>query len=46
MYNTEKKEESDESEIEVMYADRGDVLVTQRVLNVEVLKTADDSTWL
>lgn len=46
VYNTEEKAESDESEIEVVYADLGDVLITQRVLNIEVSKTVDDSSWL
>nr|GEY01488.1 hypothetical protein [Tanacetum cinerariifolium] len=41
LYDTE-----DEVETEVVYPDRGELLVTRRLLNVDVLDQDDDTTWL
>nr|GEY17885.1 reverse transcriptase domain-containing protein [Tanacetum cinerariifolium] len=40
-YDTE-----DEVEIEVVYPNRGELLVTRRLLNIAVLDQDDDTTWL
>ncbi|GJW17140.1 reverse transcriptase domain-containing protein [Tanacetum coccineum] len=36
----------DEAETEVVYPDRGELLVTRRLLNTAVLDQDDDTTWL
>ncbi|GKD59438.1 hypothetical protein Tco_1296947, partial [Tanacetum coccineum] len=41
LYDTE-----DEAETEVVYPDRGELLVTRRLLNTAVLDQDDDTTWL
>nr|GEY48792.1 hypothetical protein [Tanacetum cinerariifolium] len=41
LYDTE-----DEVETEVVYPDRGELLVTRRLLNIAVLDQDDDTTWL
>nr|GFB47675.1 reverse transcriptase domain-containing protein [Tanacetum cinerariifolium] len=38
--------ESDEPSDELVYLDRGEALVIQRVLNVDVSKSDDDNSWL
>nr|GEU83726.1 RNA-directed DNA polymerase [Tanacetum cinerariifolium] len=46
IYDTDEEPELDESGDELVYPDRGEVLVIQRVLNVVVLKSVDDNSWL
>ncbi|GKG21804.1 hypothetical protein Tco_0384399, partial [Tanacetum coccineum] len=41
LYDTE-----DEAKTEVVYPDRGELLVTRRLLNTAVLDQDDDTTWL
>lgn len=47
VYDSANDEEgTSDGEVEVAYADHGDTLITQRVLNVAVSQTVDDSSWL
>lgn len=46
VYRTEDEKESDRDETEVVYVDHGELLIAQRVLNVDVSKTIDDNSWL
>ncbi|GJU62753.1 reverse transcriptase domain-containing protein [Tanacetum coccineum] len=46
IYDTDAEHELDEPGDELVYLDRGEVLVIQRVLNVAVSKSVDDNLWL
>ena len=46
VYDTENDDDMVKENEELVYADQGESLVTQRVLNVDVVKTGDDSSWL
>ncbi|GJS01617.1 reverse transcriptase domain-containing protein [Tanacetum coccineum] len=46
VYDTENDDEMVKETEELVYADQGEALVTQRVLNVDMVKTGDDSSWL
>ncbi|GJW38856.1 reverse transcriptase domain-containing protein [Tanacetum coccineum] len=46
IYDTDAEPEIDEPGDELVYPDRGEVLVIQRVLNVAVSKSIDDNSWL
>ncbi|GJR39201.1 reverse transcriptase domain-containing protein [Tanacetum coccineum] len=46
IYDTKAEPEVDESGDELVYPDRGEELVIQRVLNVAVSKSVDDTSWL
>ncbi|KAL4577181.1 hypothetical protein LXL04_013285 [Taraxacum kok-saghyz] len=46
VYDTDHDAESVEEEGEVIYADQGEALVVQRVLNTNATKTVDDESWL
>ncbi|GJS77105.1 reverse transcriptase domain-containing protein [Tanacetum coccineum] len=46
IYNTKAEPELDEPGDELVYPDREEVLVIQRVLNVAVSKPVDDNSWL
>ena len=43
IYDTEDEKENDGDETEVVYVDHGELLIAQRVLNVDVSKTIDDN---
>ncbi|PWA37494.1 reverse transcriptase domain-containing protein [Artemisia annua] len=45
-YDTDIEPELDEPGDELVYPDRGEALVIQRVLNVAVSKSVDDNSWL
>ncbi|GJY16226.1 reverse transcriptase domain-containing protein [Tanacetum coccineum] len=46
IYDTDAAPELDEPGDELVYPDRGEALVIQRVLNVAVSKSVDDNSWL
>ncbi|GKF32302.1 hypothetical protein Tco_0102100 [Tanacetum coccineum] len=46
VYDTENEDDMVKETDELVYADQGEALVTQRVLNADVVKTGDDSSWL
>ncbi|GKC44869.1 reverse transcriptase domain-containing protein [Tanacetum coccineum] len=46
IYDTDAEPELDEPGDELVYPDRGEVLVIQRVLNVAISKSVDDNSWL
>ncbi|GJR56225.1 RNA-directed DNA polymerase [Tanacetum coccineum] len=46
IYDTDAEPELDEPGDELVYPDRGEALVIQRVLNVAVSKSVDDNSWL
>ncbi|GKA51450.1 reverse transcriptase domain-containing protein [Tanacetum coccineum] len=46
IYDTNAEPELDEPSDELVYPDRGEALVIQRVLNVTVSKLVDDNSWL
>nr|GEZ87138.1 RNA-directed DNA polymerase [Tanacetum cinerariifolium] len=46
VYDTENDEDVVQDINELVYADQGEALVTQRVLNVAVTDTGDDTSWL
>ncbi|GJR41321.1 reverse transcriptase domain-containing protein [Tanacetum coccineum] len=46
IYDTDATPELDEPGDELVYPDRGEALVIQRVLNVAVSKSVDDYSWL
>nr|GFA13834.1 reverse transcriptase domain-containing protein [Tanacetum cinerariifolium] len=46
VYDTEYDDEVVTETAELVYADQGEALVTQRDLNVDMVKTGDDSSWL
>ncbi|GJU02791.1 RNA-directed DNA polymerase [Tanacetum coccineum] len=46
IYDTDAEPEVDEPGDELVYPDRGEALVIQRVLNVVVSKYVDDNSWL
>nr|GEX57891.1 hypothetical protein [Tanacetum cinerariifolium] len=46
IYNTEAELDLDEPGDELVYPDREEALVIQRVLNVAVLKSVEDNSWL
>ncbi|GJY43103.1 RNA-directed DNA polymerase [Tanacetum coccineum] len=46
IYDTDAEPEVDEPGDELVYPDRGEALVIQRVLNVAVSKSVDDNSWL
>ncbi|GJS16697.1 RNA-directed DNA polymerase [Tanacetum coccineum] len=46
IYDTDVVPELDEPSDELVYPDRGEALVIQRVLNVAVSKSVDDNSWL
>nr|GEV59163.1 reverse transcriptase domain-containing protein [Tanacetum cinerariifolium] len=46
VYDTENDEDVVQDIDELVYADQGEALVTQRVLNVAVAETGDDTSWL
>ncbi|GJV52321.1 hypothetical protein Tco_1448062 [Tanacetum coccineum] len=46
IYDTDAEPELDKPGDELVYPDRGEVLVIQRVLNVVVSKSVDDNSWL
>ncbi|GKF69357.1 reverse transcriptase domain-containing protein [Tanacetum coccineum] len=46
IYDTEAEPKLDEPGDELVYPNRGEVLVIQRVLNVAVSKSVDDNSWL
>nr|GEY42280.1 hypothetical protein [Tanacetum cinerariifolium] len=46
VYDTENNEDVVQDINELVYADQGEALVTQRVLNVAVAETGDDTSWL
>ncbi|GJU78675.1 retrovirus-related pol polyprotein from transposon TNT 1-94 [Tanacetum coccineum] len=46
IYDTEAEPELNKPGDELVYPDRGEVLVIQRVLNVAVSKSVDDNSWL
>ncbi|GJR35555.1 putative reverse transcriptase domain-containing protein [Tanacetum coccineum] len=46
IYDTDAEPELDELGDELVYLDRGEALVIQRVLNVVVSKSVDDNSWL
>ncbi|GJS41155.1 RNA-directed DNA polymerase [Tanacetum coccineum] len=46
IYGTDAEPEVDEPCDELVYLDRGEALVIQRVLNVAVSKSVDDNSWL
>ncbi|GKC59965.1 reverse transcriptase domain-containing protein [Tanacetum coccineum] len=46
IYDTDAEPEVDEPGDELVYPDRGEALVIQRVLNMVVLKSVDDNSWL
>ncbi|GKA40296.1 RNA-directed DNA polymerase [Tanacetum coccineum] len=46
IYDTEAEPELDEPGDELVYPDRGEALIIQRVLNVVVSKSVDDNSWL
>ncbi|GKE51579.1 reverse transcriptase domain-containing protein, partial [Tanacetum coccineum] len=46
IYDTDAEPELDEPGDELVYSDRGEALVIQRVLNVVVSKSVDDNLWL
>ncbi|GKC69623.1 reverse transcriptase domain-containing protein [Tanacetum coccineum] len=46
IYDTDAEPEIDKPGDELVYPDRGEVLVIQRVLNVAVSKSIDDNSWL
>ncbi|GKB18012.1 RNA-directed DNA polymerase [Tanacetum coccineum] len=46
IYDTDAEPELDEPSDELVYPDRGEALVIQRVLNVAVSKSVDDNLWL
>nr|GEV06976.1 reverse transcriptase domain-containing protein [Tanacetum cinerariifolium] len=46
VHDTEYDDEVVTETAELVYADQGEALVTQRVLNVDMMKTSDDSSWL
>ncbi|GJX12272.1 reverse transcriptase domain-containing protein [Tanacetum coccineum] len=46
IYDTDAEPEVDEPGDELVYPDRGEALVIQRVLNVVVSKSVDDNSWL
>nr|GEV72438.1 hypothetical protein [Tanacetum cinerariifolium] len=46
IYDTDATPELDEPGDELVYLDRGEALVIQRVLNVAVSKSIDDNLWL
>ncbi|GKB88331.1 reverse transcriptase domain-containing protein [Tanacetum coccineum] len=46
IYDTEAEPEVDESCDELVYPDRGEELVIQRVLNVAISKSVNDTSWL
>ena len=46
IYDTDVEPELDELGDELVYPDRGEALVIQRVLNVAVSKSVDDNSWL
>ncbi|GJX98152.1 putative reverse transcriptase domain-containing protein [Tanacetum coccineum] len=45
-YDTDAEPEVEELGDELVYPDRGEALVIQRVLNVDVSKSTDDNSWL
>ncbi|GKB55490.1 reverse transcriptase domain-containing protein [Tanacetum coccineum] len=46
IYDTEAEPKLDEPGDELVYPNRGEVLVIQRVLNVAISKSVDDNSWL
>ncbi|GKB80584.1 putative reverse transcriptase domain-containing protein [Tanacetum coccineum] len=46
IYKTDAEPELDKPGDELVYLDRGEALVIQRVLNVAVSKSVDDNSWL
>ncbi|GKE37907.1 reverse transcriptase domain-containing protein [Tanacetum coccineum] len=46
IYDTDIEPELDKPSDELVYLDRGEALVIQRVLNVTVSKSIDDNSWL
>nr|GEY48207.1 reverse transcriptase domain-containing protein [Tanacetum cinerariifolium] len=46
VYDTENDEDVVQDINELVYADQGEALVTQRVLNVAVAETSDDTSWI
>ncbi|GKC06370.1 hypothetical protein Tco_0997980 [Tanacetum coccineum] len=46
IYDTDAEPELDEPGDELLYPNRGEALVIQRVLNVGVSKSVDDNSWL
>ncbi|GJY22044.1 reverse transcriptase domain-containing protein [Tanacetum coccineum] len=46
IYDTDAEPKVDEPGDELVYLDRGEALVIQRVLNVAVSKSVDDNSWL
>ncbi|GKE21725.1 reverse transcriptase domain-containing protein, partial [Tanacetum coccineum] len=46
IYDTDAEPELDKPGDELVYPDRGEALVIQRVLNVAVSKSVDDNSWL
>ncbi|GJX32198.1 RNA-directed DNA polymerase [Tanacetum coccineum] len=46
IYDTDAEPELDEPGDDLVYLDRGEALVIQRVLNVVVSKSVDDNSWL
>ncbi|GJX52863.1 putative reverse transcriptase domain-containing protein [Tanacetum coccineum] len=46
IYDTDAEPEVDEPGDELVYPDRGEALVIQRVLNVAISKSVDDTSWL
>ncbi|GKB68988.1 reverse transcriptase domain-containing protein [Tanacetum coccineum] len=46
IYDTDAEPEVDKPGDELVYPDRGEALVIQRVLNVAVSKSVDDNSWL
>ncbi|GJT11670.1 reverse transcriptase domain-containing protein [Tanacetum coccineum] len=46
IYDTDAKPEVDEPDDELVYPNRGEAMVIQRVLNVAISKSVDDTSWL
>ncbi|GJW19523.1 reverse transcriptase domain-containing protein [Tanacetum coccineum] len=46
VYDTKNEDGIVKETDELVYADQGEALVTQRVMNADVVKTGDDSSWL
>ncbi|GKC56358.1 hypothetical protein Tco_1083956, partial [Tanacetum coccineum] len=46
IYDTDAEPEVDKPGDELVYPDRGEALVIQRVLNMAILKSVDDNSWL
>ncbi|GJV70978.1 RNA-directed DNA polymerase [Tanacetum coccineum] len=46
IYDTANEDESIDEETEIIFADRGEALITQRVFNVAASPIIDDNSWL